>query len=225
MTISVLQETEFFQAGSSATIAKVFAGSVTAGSSIHVAIRCSASGVTYTCSDNVNGSYGSPLNTFTDSGGGHASAHFQFSNSGSGTITVTVTPNSSQPSMFIGIREIGGCSGFDVAIAHDNNGVGTGTDAVTSNTSTPSVQPGLLSAFVMRLVGTGNPAVGTGFTGGQTSDPGLQTEHLRYTSTATRAATATNTVGGDDVAIAAAWFKETGALGGSGSQMLYGVGK
>lgn len=212
MTISVLQDKDLFQAGSAATIVLAFTSSVTAGSSIHVIVRCATAGVTYTCSDNINGSYGSPLNTVNDSGNNHPAAHFQFSNSGSGTLTVTVTPSSSVPNLFLFIREIGGCSGFDVSAAHNNNAVGTGTDAVTSTNATPSIQPGLISAWVSRFIGTGTPAAGTGFTPGVV-DGATQTEHRRYILTSAAAATATNTVGTDEVGVLAAWFKEAAAAG------------
>lgn len=220
MPISVLQETS----ASAATLPYV--SNCTPGSSLTCVVRNAAAGITYTCSDNINGAW-TLVETKADNGNNHASASFKFDgNASAGKPTVTVVPSGGSSSVVMFISEIGGTSGFDTNHAADNINKGTGADAITTGNATPSVQPGLIYAVGFRAVGTGALTPGTGFTAGNTADPANITENRRYTSFAAAAGTMTDSVGSDDVIMFGLWFKETGATASSrnGAQELLGVG-
>ena len=221
--IQVAQELEGFAVGSVSSFTLTFANPVYANSAIHVIVASFSATTTLGCSDNLNGTYGSALDT--QIAGGQTNAHFQFSGSAAGTLTVTIT---STVSTGIGVwmREIQGTTGYD-----SNGGLGhhaltqvnpgTATDGVGSGNCTPSVQPGLLSGVAMEVVGSAGYTAGTGYTQGLYNH-NTMTESRRYTSTALTAATFTDSNGATGTSISfAALFKEAAfsatAAGASGS--------
>jgi hypothetical protein len=215
MAIAVAQERTNFSTTGVTTYTLAFSNPVTAGSSIHVITACQSTSTTLACSDSVNGSYGAALDTVVSIAGGQTNAQWKFDATAAGTPAITVT-STTPTTISIWIREISGTSGYDSTATPGHNAQeqvspGTGTNAVSSGNMTPSVAPGLVSGIAGEVVGSAGYTPGTGFTLGVYGD-NTMTESLRYTSTATLAATFTDSNGttGDSVTMAIL-FKETPA--------------
>ena len=226
MTISVLQERQTSNgSGSASSIVLAFSNAVTVGSSFHSIGQGVDTATSFTCSDSVNGTHGSALDTIDASADTTRVAHFKFDNTAAGTPSVTITPNTSVGFLGIWIREIGGTSGYDGAHAgNQQTSPATTTDAVTSTNATPSTQPGLVSGFSVSTNNSGADAAGTGFTSTTTGwqfgfgADFARSEHLRYTNTTARAATFTCTA--NNYITVAAFFKETAATATTSWQPL-----
>jgi len=235
MAISVLQEraTDISTTGTTLTLA--FSSNITAGSAIHCAGSWGLASGSPTCSDNVNGSYGSALSTFNNSSATQSGTHFNKNNAGAGATTVSFVPPSSD---FRGIciREIGGTSGLDAGSGKTNGQTtpGTGAGVIVGTSTTPSAQPGLLSAICMDIKAAHAVAAAAGFTAGLSGASNqwvnigsLATESLRYTSTAAQQAKFTDSTGGsaDSYITASVLYIEAGtvALAGSGATITSGA--
>lgn len=198
MTASVLQERESSSSAGGANIALAFASNVTAGSAIHVfgTVDAGANFAATPVTDTLGNSYGSILDNVVDTGVNQRVGQAVAQNSGGGANTVTVAFSVSTTFRGIWIREIGGVTTTPL---DGHNGQfqatpGTGTDGLSSGTATDANQPVLMSALSCGTSGATAPTAGTGFsstTTGWAAIGGTRTEHQRFTSTATRAATLT----------------------------------
>lgn len=219
MAVSILQERQTSNgSGGASSIALAFSSSVTSGSSIHT--MCGSddtAAASFTCSDSVNGSHGTAIDSFDDSGNAYRVSQFNFDNTASGTPTVTITPNVSAGLLAIWFREVGNTSGKDGAQHVINRQIspGTSTDGTTSGSLTPSVQPGLTSGLCLNTANFSLVSAGTGFTNGLTgwqvgtgSDL-ARSESLRYTTTTSKSATFTATDGAATYCTFAVLYKET----------------
>lgn len=217
--ISVLQDQRNFNAGPPVSfLTQAYGSNIALGSSLHIWATCSSSPTpTFSCSDTLNGSLGSPLD-FITSPGGQCYGHWILDGSLSGADSVTVNFGATVGQAQIIIKEVGGTSGLDTSAtagghkSADQINPGTGTDAVSSGSITPSKQPGLVSCITSCVTGTASLTVGTGFTLDHAFSSNTQTEHLRYTSTSPVAGTWTDANGASNEMITfAACFKEAGA--------------
>jgi hypothetical protein len=213
VTITVIDQV--VTSGTGTSIAGTPAGNLTNGSFLHVVYKGST-GVCSGVADPTNGSY-TPVGTALADASAHKSAQFIVANISSGQPLITASC-SSGTSLGLIVREILGASSFDQASSFLNNAVNPGTDAATSGAVTISVAPGLASAVFAGYTGNALSA-GTGYTPDTHPLAGWGfvdslSEHLRYTSPASVAGTATLAAGGSSTVHAhLATFKESASSG------------
>jgi hypothetical protein len=212
--ISILQENTNNGTTNVASFTVALLNPVTAGSSLHAICIAAGTGLTgCNCSDSVNGSYGSALST-TSTNSTERAMHFKFDGAAAGTtptVTFTATGANFNFNWRGFIREIGQSAGYDVQAAQFQNGGNSGTDGVTTGNATPTFQPGLISAAISVYNGTPTVSAGTGFVLDTNPVSFTITEHLRYTSLAAKAATATTSSANTSLSVAA-WFMESSGI-------------
>lgn len=176
------------------------------------------SGTTYTpsCSDTVNGSYGTKILDIYDSTNQQRMVAFKFLGSASGSPTATVSIATAEYAAAMAFVVTGSDGAAPTTIGQTQTAT-TATDNLTSTTLTPTSQPGLLLglAAITGTVGTG-PAAGTGFTSLGTGwvDGGAiaRAESKTFSSTSAVAATFTAGTATQHHAIALAFY-DTGGPG------------
>lgn len=201
MTASVLQAV-FNDDGLTGALGTTIAATltVTAGSILHVFTMWEAG--TASCSDNVNGSYGTALDLVNDVPSGQNFGQFRFENAAAGSTTVTVTLSPTTDFKGICVVEIAGCKTSSALDGHTGQvqpTPGTGTDGATSGSASNSIQPAIIVGLTVSgpLSDTATPSVGTGFTSngtGWANGSAIQqgrAESKRITSTGAQAATFT----------------------------------
>ncbi len=121
---------------------------------------------TITSADDVNGSWGSPLNTIHDTFDNFDAYQSYFPNTASGTINVTCTFSTSTQYKTIGVME---CVNVTTAPLDGHNGLAStsgtgGSDGWDAGTVTNTSQPALVIGFSAQMDTAFPPNAGTGFT-------------------------------------------------------------
>lgn len=220
MAASVLQAVfadDGFAGGSGTTQAVTL--TVTAGSTLYVVATCDNTGaVSMSCADNVNGTYGTQLDTtLNDATDGALLAAFRFVNAAAGSTTVTITYGSTITFKGICVFEVGGVktsSSLDGHTGQVQLTPTTTTDATTSSNASSSNQPALVVGLCINASGTQTPAAGTGFTSNGTGwtagTPQARAESKRVTATGNQAATFTAGVNGGHLTVVAVFDEISG---------------
>jgi len=165
MAGAIVQSQAAFSSSSNQNIQVTLTGT-TAGNSIWVVGHDgNASGINLTCADNVNGTYGTALDTINDTTNGNTVRHWVKANIAGGTVVVTVT--SPGFDVFKGIYAVE-VSGVATAPTDGHSGrtqsVANG-GAITSNSGTNTATAFMLSCTIDDSSTTaGHGTVGTGFT-------------------------------------------------------------
>ncbi len=159
MAAAQVQEVSNFSSSSGGDIAATL--TVTAGSTL---LAFGLTNSSPSCSDNVNGAYGTAVENVSD-GIGLFNCAFVKSGCSAGSTTVTMSGGTCYG---VWVIEISGTSGVNGHHAFaDSSAPGAGTDAISSGNGTPGAQPGLMVGFTAcYFYGAGSPSAGTGFTAG-----------------------------------------------------------
>lgn len=199
MAIAVVQEVSNEAAGSGTALTVNI--TATAGNVLVAWVICAGTGLTLTCSDSVNGSYGTAIQTVSDPTDGAQGALFVLpaaSNAG-GALVVTFSNGTTSNMTFTGIwvMELSGASITDGSNAAVQSTPPITTDGVSSGTVTNTNQPGMLVALCYNDNGGGTTAAtGTGFTSTKTAwtfggSSGARSEYQLISNTTGTAATFT----------------------------------
>jgi len=224
VTISVLQEISYEEPGTSATTIVAPSITVTAGSSLHIAVTHGDSATVSMAATPLTVSGGSitfsaALDSINDAGNNQVLAHYKADGVAAGTYTITANFTAVCFYRGIKIKEIGGTSGYDAtASAHAGQlqtAPTTGANATTSgNTPALTSQPALISGFCAATANSATTAVGTGFTSDQTSawqfGTGINmsaSESKRLTATSAVAATFTASTNDNRITVAAVFLE------------------
>lgn len=240
---AVVQEANNAVVATATSITVALTG-VTAGNTLEVFAGCgSGTGVTMSCSDSLNGSYGSPLFQKVPGTATIRVAAWVFPNSAGGNVTVTITFSATITARTVWVKELKnvGPARDGTADASSQLTPGTGADGVTGSI-TLTGNPGFVSAVAYHVVATGGVATvsaGTGWTNGISgwafaSSGGGRSESRRFTSTGAKSATFTTStnsehdvllIGYDEAPAAAAAGAQDGlAAAASASEAVPGTG-